>query len=214
LKKSRWILLSSVLLLLLVVAFVFKRSPGGTGLPSLRPYIAKERVIYFNPADLMKSSSFMTGGPPPPGSMEPVMFRQAKIRNLKFDQLEKLIHKDLDGQKDWTFQPMPGIPTPTPTTGLSKADLELLKQYIVVTKGSASPGSSALFGMFGGSEHSLMIMPDFGGSLRSGSMKSEGFSLMEIKQLSRSEVLLLRLKSLGKNPFASEKDIMAIGNDF
>jgi hypothetical protein len=205
LKKLLRLLLGLVVLCVIAAAFVFKQSPSSTNLPSLKPHIAKERVVYYDPAEIYKSTG--ASSVPPGYSLEPVMMRLIKAEKVDFDQMNKLIHRDLTPEKGWRFQPWP--PPGIPRTATSS----LFTQMIIATKGtSGSAGGSALTGMLGipSADHTITVIPDLDQTTFANKkpVPASTFIVMEQRRLASWEVTWLKVKGLGKSPFASKKEMM------
>ena len=214
LKKIRWISALLVVIVFVGFALAMKRSPNHDNLPSLRPYVAKEKTIYYDPAQLMKSMlvSMPAGYKPPASEMQPVMVHVMKISNISWDDLSRRIHQDLNAKNGWNFEPWP---PPGMGKVLSSGSFDL--KMIIAYQGK--PGSYAtLFsgaGMPGGKtpDHVITVMPDFTASMKmtdpTAAFKSpKTFMIMEQKKLSTWEVDWLKVKNLGKSPFSSQKDFM------
>lgn len=209
-KKSVWILTGTLLILLLAVAFVFKRTPGGGNpVPSLGPYVEKERVIYYDPAEMFKAMGLpMSSASMPPSALQPVMMRTIKLKAIAFPELKRLIEKDLTPGKNWHFMAVPSLGMPAAAG----------KDMILAYQGSSGPIGGPLMGFSAmGSEHSLYVVP-ISAEMVSGHTAPANapkiFVLMESKTLSKWDVAWLKIKHLGKNPYSSQQDLQAMGEDF
>lgn len=208
-KKIRAVL--GLVVVLLVVGFVFalKRQPGsGTLLPSLKPYVTRDTTMYIDYASLYKSSGGTSTLYSRLSKLQPIMMRITVVKGLDFKRLSELVHHDLTAKDHWNFPVIPGMG--------SGSSSSFAANMIAAFQGPLAKGTSSFLTSAGTFDmHEVTVMPDFAQDLATFKSIGSGnapnpteFMVMEQKPMSTFDVLLLRVKNLGKNPFSSEGDMM------
>ena len=160
----------------------------------------------------MKSMSVAmpVGYKPPASEMQPYMMHVMKLSNITFDDLNKRMHQDLTAKNGWNFEPWPPAGFGKILSSSSTGDFEIIIAY------QGKPGSSPYGSLFAGigmpgvptPDHVISATPDFLNSTNPlTAMKAPStFMVMEQKKLKPWEVTWLKMKNLGKSPFATDKD--------
>ena len=188
-KRLRWLIGGGLVLILITAAFTLK-PPRKSDLPSLLPYIAKERTLYINPAELYKGIPSMKS----PSYLQPYEVHMIRTHKMTFSQLSDAMHHDLSSKRGWVFRP-PRAKTPNGV---------YFRERIVAYKDGTS-GSSGIVApelwvdAYIKPPNNTSIM-----DLKTG--QPEVFVITERRYMSNLEVQFLKWRSMGKSPFASEEE--------
>jgi hypothetical protein len=198
LKKIRALLGLCVILVALGGAFALKRKSNDDLQPLLR-YATEQKTLYFDPASLYASMPGFTGKPPA-SALQPMQIRSLKLQNISYEQVSKILHRELSAKRDWHFEKS------FATLKSAPGDLGFISAY-QGTKPSPTSLASP--------NHVIMVMPDFSSVAFSKVMATTApkaappstYTLIEMRQLAPWEIAWLKVKRLGRNPYSDQSGI-------
>ena len=187
LKKYRLLISTFLIVVFIGVAagLMRRHRPGDIvdDVVSLDPASPGVRTIYYDPRILLRH--YPSTYRPTRADLVPMVVRYAKVEHVPFEQIRRTVQQDFKRDSTWHMATPPGFDDyidaykgPRPT-GMSEPDA-------ICTVSPTHPAIRRVFNT---------------------SSKPTGYAIIQARKLSSWEVLWLRVKSVGKNPYATEEEI-------